>query len=50
MPFTLSRRGFLAGTAGLIVLHPFSARAQAGIDSRNGSAAAAARTARRLMV
>lgn len=29
MPFTLSRRGFLAGTAGFIALHPFSASAQA---------------------
>lgn len=30
MPIQLSRRSFLAGTAGLIALHPFSARAQAG--------------------
>lgn len=27
MPLSLSRRGFLAGTAGLIALHPFSLRA-----------------------
>ena len=30
MTLLLSRRGFLAGTAGLIALHPFSARAAAG--------------------
>ncbi|SPJ26368.1 bifunctional 2',3'-cyclic-nucleotide 2'-phosphodiesterase/3'-nucleotidase [Palleronia abyssalis] len=30
MPFHLSRRSFLASTAGFIALHPFSARAQAG--------------------
>ncbi|SLN54714.1 bifunctional 2',3'-cyclic-nucleotide 2'-phosphodiesterase/3'-nucleotidase [Roseisalinus antarcticus] len=30
MPLTLSRRGFLAGSAGFIALHPFSAAAQAG--------------------
>ena len=30
MPIQLSRRSFLAGTAGLVALHPFSARAQAG--------------------
>ncbi|QQA41259.1 bifunctional 2',3'-cyclic-nucleotide 2'-phosphodiesterase/3'-nucleotidase [Pelagovum pacificum] len=32
MTFTISRRGFLAGTAGasLVALHPYSARAQAG--------------------
>jgi len=30
MSFHLSRRGFLAGTAGFIALHPFSARAAAG--------------------
>jgi len=29
MPLTLNRRGFLAGTAGLIALHPFSVSAQA---------------------
>ncbi|WP_417524497.1 bifunctional 2',3'-cyclic-nucleotide 2'-phosphodiesterase/3'-nucleotidase [Marinovum sp.] len=29
MAFTLSRRGFLAGTAGLVALHPFSLRAAA---------------------
>lgn len=29
MSFTLNRRGFLAGTAGFIALHPFSARAAA---------------------
>ncbi|MDT8856036.1 bifunctional 2',3'-cyclic-nucleotide 2'-phosphodiesterase/3'-nucleotidase [Paracoccaceae bacterium Fryx2] len=29
MTLRLSRRGFLAGTAGLVILHPFSARAQA---------------------
>ena len=29
MAFTLSRRSFLASTAGFIALHPFSARAQA---------------------
>ncbi len=30
MTIRLTRRGFIAGTAGLIALHPFSARAQAG--------------------
>ena len=30
MTLTLSRRHFLAGTAGLVMLHPFSARAAAG--------------------
>ncbi|KAA9009256.1 bifunctional 2',3'-cyclic-nucleotide 2'-phosphodiesterase/3'-nucleotidase [Histidinibacterium aquaticum] len=30
MTFSLTRRGFLASTAGFIALHPFSARAQAG--------------------
>ncbi|EAR52286.1 2',3'-cyclic nucleotide 2'-phosphodiesterase/3'-nucleotidase bifunctional periplasmic precursor protein [Oceanicola granulosus HTCC2516] len=30
MTFTLTRRGFLAGTAGMIALHPFSASAQSG--------------------
>ncbi len=30
MTFSLSRRGFILGSAGLIALHPFSARAQAG--------------------
>lgn len=29
MTFTLNRRAFLAGTAGLIALHPFSVRASA---------------------
>ncbi|WP_377506440.1 bifunctional 2',3'-cyclic-nucleotide 2'-phosphodiesterase/3'-nucleotidase [Octadecabacter sp. R77987] len=29
MPLTLNRRGFLAGTAGFIALHPFSVSAQA---------------------
>ncbi|MCF2903521.1 bifunctional 2',3'-cyclic-nucleotide 2'-phosphodiesterase/3'-nucleotidase [Octadecabacter sp. CECT 8868] len=28
MSFTLSRRGFLSGTAGLIAMHPYSVRAQ----------------------
>ncbi|MGZ9812511.1 bifunctional 2',3'-cyclic-nucleotide 2'-phosphodiesterase/3'-nucleotidase [Pseudoroseicyclus sp. H15] len=30
MPIRLTRRGFIAGTASLAALHPFSARAQAG--------------------
>ncbi|WP_373353252.1 bifunctional 2',3'-cyclic-nucleotide 2'-phosphodiesterase/3'-nucleotidase [Pseudoroseicyclus sp. CXY001] len=30
MPIRLTRRGFIAGTAGAFALHPFSARAQAG--------------------
>ncbi len=30
MSIRLTRRGFIAGTTGLLVLHPFSARAQAG--------------------
>ena len=30
MTIRFTRRGFLASTAGLIALHPFSARAQAG--------------------
>ncbi len=29
MPIHLTRRGFIAGSTGLLVLHPFSARAQA---------------------
>ena len=29
MPIQLSRRGFIAGSTGLLVLHPFAARAQA---------------------
>ena len=30
MPLHLDRRSFLAGSAGLIALHPFSAQAAAG--------------------